>query len=79
MLLTLNLTGFRQYAIHLVKFLEKEIYGEEGIYEKHFQKKIKFTGISKQKAPLCELRKFDPMKRWWMLGEVGKQHEYLSL
>lgn len=29
----LNITGFRKYAIELVKFLEKEIYGENGYLE----------------------------------------------
>ena len=28
----LNVVGFRRYAIQLVRFLEKEIYGSEGFY-----------------------------------------------
>lgn len=34
----LNVVGFRKYAINLVDFLEKEIYGEEGGYTNFINK-----------------------------------------
>ena len=53
----LNITWFRKYAIELVKFLEKEIYGEEGFYEKYVYRKKKLGQIKKPKTntPLYNL------------------------
>ena len=80
-LTTLNLTGFRRYAVELVRHLEREMYGpnQEGIYQAHFGRMFKAPTTSKIKAPLCDLRKFNPMKKWWFFGAVERKNERLLL
>jgi len=48
----LNNVGFRRYAIEFVNFLETEIYGEVGGFEKFLNRQM--TG-KMQTAPLKEL------------------------
>lgn len=51
-LIFLNISGFRKYAISLVKFFEIEIYGKEGIYQEHYERPMKFKKLPKKVSPL---------------------------
>ncbi len=52
----LNNTGFRRYAIQLVEFLEKSIYGQVGGYELFNKKKLDQKVVAG--APLGVLTQF---------------------
>ena len=71
-LASLNINGFRRYAIELVKFLEVEIYGEVGVYESllYENKHLRTSYKPRTKdCPLSCLIQVDPMSNWWKQGQ----------
>ena len=77
----LHAVGFRKYAIELLKFLEKEIYGEVGMY-----KKLR-TRNNSPLNKLSSINKVDfdkePMEFWQPFGqnmtEIGKESALFGL
>lgn len=82
MLAHLNIVGLRKYAIELVNFLETEIFGEEGGYNKYLlqQKPIKpeYTK-SLRSNPLFPLIKHDIFKDWKVYGKADTPEEIEQL
>jgi len=70
----LNIVGFRAYAIELVNFLEKEMFGEVGGYIKYLRQQdpmpLDFLRQLKQN-PLFSIIKHNVFKDWRLLGEVS--------
>lgn len=74
----LNVVGFRQYAIQLVNFLEEEIYGEKGGYNKYLEQSKPLKPeylLSVRGAPLFHLIKYDIFKDWKVYGNVSTSEE----
>jgi len=74
----LNVVGFRPYAIELVNFIEKEMYGEVGGYKIHqeMERSLKVEYIRKIKGnPLFAIIKYDVLKDWKIYGEVKTEEE----
>ncbi|KAL4469836.1 hypothetical protein ABPG72_013579 [Tetrahymena utriculariae] len=72
-----NNVGFRRYAISLVKFLEKEIYGEKG-YQKFADDKrplvIKWQELP-QTLPLRQLSRLKVFEEWQIYGEIDENNQ----
>jgi len=69
----LNIVGFRAYAIELVHFLEKEMFGEVGGYWKYLSmgEKLDTEYVRQLKQnPLFPVIKHNVFKDWRLLGEV---------
>lgn len=78
----LNIVGLRQYAIELVNFLETEMFGEKGGYNKYQlqQKPIKSEYLKALRSnPLFPLIKHDIFKDWKVYGqaETAEEKEHL--
>lgn len=66
----LNNVGFRRYAVQLVNFLEKEIYGEVGGYKKFTEGDKSFNKKAFEEAPLQKLSKMSKVfPTWAMYGD----------
>ncbi len=63
----LNNVGFRRYAVKLVDFLEKEIYGEVGGYVKYEKDAKDFNKKAFESAPLRKLAKVSGTFPIWRL------------
>ncbi|EAS06950.1 opioid growth factor receptor (macronuclear) [Tetrahymena thermophila SB210] len=72
-----NNVGFRRYAISLVKFLEKEIYGEKG-YQKFAEDKrplvLKWQELP-QTIPLRQLSRLKVFEEWQIYGEIDENNQ----
>lgn len=74
----LNVVGFRLYAIELVNFLEKEMFGEIGGYKKFMDQPRPLSSeyLKKLKGnPLYAIIKYDVFKDWKIYGEVTNEEE----
>mmetsp|Transcript_14808 Transcript_14808/g.12615 ORF Transcript_14808/g.12615 Transcript_14808/m.12615 type:complete len:242 (-) Transcript_14808:150-875(-) len=78
----LNITGFRKYAIELVKFIEIEMFGELGGYKKFQETKrpLDPSYLVKLKVnPLYPIIKYDIFFEWKIYGECNTQKEWDDL
>ena len=75
----LNVCGFRIYAIKVVNFIEKQIYGEVGFYFKNFVERNNRTYKVDKRFPLWKLHLGDAMKNLWYMGNVPKEYEELLI
>lgn len=70
--------GLRQYAIQLVKFLEIEIFGAEGGYNKYLEQprppRPEYMKTLRSN-PLFPLIKYDIFKDWKVYGHVHSEEE----
>ncbi len=74
----LNVVGFRIYAIELVNFLEKEMFGAIGGYKRHveMERPLKIEYLKSIKGnPLFPIIKYDVLKEWAIYGEVTTDEE----
>jgi len=72
----LNITGFRRYAIQLVNFLEKEIYGQANGFELYMKNSKEFDQKAFQTAPL---KKFvEKPQIFQILSHYGDHHDNLQ-
>ncbi|KAL4476572.1 hypothetical protein ABPG74_010305 [Tetrahymena malaccensis] len=72
-----NNVGFRRYAISLVKFLEKEIYGEKG-YQKFVEDKrplVQKWQELPQELPLRQLSRLKVFEEWQIYGEIDENNQ----
>jgi hypothetical protein len=83
-LASLNILGFRRYAIQLVKFLDLKIYGNEGFYQEHLadldsDSKTEFHNKNEKppNVPLSELIEEDDMNNIWFFGELKETNQNL--
>ena len=77
MLAHLNVVGFRNYAIELVNFIEVEMTGQSGGYEKYVKSLYRTEELRNLKQnPLYPILKFDVFKEWKMYGECRSQEEW---
>jgi len=70
--------GFRIYAIELVNFLEKEMFGAIGGYKRHveMERPLKIEYLKSIKGnPLFPIIKYDVLKEWAIYGEVTTDEE----
>jgi len=76
----LNNVGFRRYAIELVNFLEKEIYGQQNGYELFTSKNKDFDQKAFEKAPLQKLAKVNgAFPVWVFYGDHKDDSEKIQL
>lgn len=75
----LSITGFRNYAIELVKFLETEMFGCEGGYEIYLANKAAMTDKKYfeelKENPLFPIVKYNVFKDWKIYGETHSDYE----
>ena len=76
----LNNVGFRRYAVSLVDFLEKEIYGELGAFEKFCEESSKFNKKAFAEAPLRKIARMrGAFEVWEMYGDHKDDPERIKL